>query len=56
MERKECHLPFFMLSSVVLSYICLGKIDFSQIQWEVLSVGFTNLLLMFSFYDKLRYH
>lgn len=49
-------MPFFIPSSVVLSYICSCKIDFSQIQWGILSVGFTNLLLTFSFYDELSYH
>ena len=55
MERKEYRLPFFILTSVMRVENLFRQIDFSQIQWEILSVGFTNLLLMFSFYDKLRY-
>lgn len=50
----QIKMSFFKLSFVTVSYISLGKMIFSQTV-ENLSERVVNLLLTFSFYDKLSY-
>lgn len=50
----QIKMSFFKLSFVAVSYISLGKMIFSQTV-ENLSKRVVNLLLTFSFYDKLSY-